>query len=107
MTDVNKLMQQAQEMQKRMSEMQEKLGDLEVTGEAGGGMVKVTLSGKGEARAVKLDPDSIDPAETEMLEDLLVAAFNDARGKVEEAVQKQTQDAMGGLQLPPGMNLPF
>jgi len=105
--NMSKLMQQAQQMQERMNEMQEKLGDLEVTGEAGGGMVKVTLNGKGEARSVSLDPETVSADDTEILEDLLVAAFNDARGKVETEVGRQTQEAMGGLQLPPGMKLPF
>lgn len=101
------LMKQAKEMQSKMTEMQEGLSDVEMEGQAGGGMVKVTLNGKGEARNVKIDPASVDMEDLEMLEDLIVAAVNDAKSKVEEEVQKQTQEMMGGMNLPAGMKLPF
>ena len=80
---------------------------LEVTGVAGGGMVQVTLNGKGEAKHVKVDRTLVDPKEVEMLEDLIVAAFNDARAKVEAHIAEKMRELTGGLDLPPGMQLPF
>jgi DNA-binding YbaB/EbfC family protein len=100
-------MKQAQQMQSKMTEMQEKLGELEVSGTSGGGMVTVTLNGKGEMRGVKLDKSLVDPEDIEVLEDLIVAAHNDAKGKAEAAMQDEMQKVTGGLQLPPGMKLPF
>ena len=107
MTNIGRMMKQAQEMQARMAEMQEKLGDLEVEGASGGGLVAVTLNGKGEMRRLKVDPSLADPAEVEVLEDLIIAAFNDAKAKVEARVAEEMQKVTGGLQLPPGMQLPF
>jgi hypothetical protein len=107
MTNIGRMMKQAQEMQARMAEMQEKLGELEVEGASGGGLVAVTLSGKGEMRRLKVDPSLADPAEVEVLEDLIIAAFNDAKAKVEARVAEEMQKVTGGLQLPPGMQLPF
>jgi hypothetical protein len=107
MKNLGNMMKQAQQMQAKMAEMQEKLGDLEVEGHAGGGMVAVTLNGKGEARKVKIDKTLCDPEETEVLEDLLVAAINDAKGKVESQVQEETSKVMGDLKLPPGFKMPF
>lgn len=101
------LMKQASQMQAKMQEMQEKLEALEVEGQAGGGMVAVTLSGKFDLRRVRIDPKLIDPAEPAMLEDLVVAAHADAKRKVEELVAAKMQEATGGLQLPGGMKLPF
>lgn len=105
--DLGAMMKQAQEMQKKMLEMQDKLGELEMDGVSGGGMVRCTLNGKGAARKLKIDPSLLVPEDVDMLEDLVVAAFNDAKGKLEEEVQSQTQAMMGGMQLPPGMKLPF
>ena len=107
MTNLGQMMKQAQEMQTKMAEIQEKLSDLEVTGSAGGGMVDVTLTGKNEARRVKIDPGLAGPENLEMLEDLLVAAVNDARTKVEARVTEKMSEITGGLQLPPGFKLPF
>ena len=101
------LMKQAQQMQERMQEVQAKLEALELDGEAGAGLVRVTLNGKGELRKLHIDPKLIDPAETEMLEDLIVAAHRDAKGKIEAATAAEMQKVTGGLQLPPGMKLPF
>jgi DNA-binding YbaB/EbfC family protein len=101
------LMKQAQQMQAKMEEMQAKLESLELSGEAGAGMVRMTLNGKGELRRIKIDPKLIDPAETEMLEDLIVAAHKDAKGKIETATAEEMQKITGGLPLPPGMKLPF
>ena len=107
MKNLGNMMKQAQQMQQRLAEMQESLGTIEVTGQSGAGMVTVTLNGKGEARRVKLDKSVVDPNEVEMLEDLIVAAFTDAKSKVESQVAEETQKLMGGLKLPPGMKLPF
>lgn len=105
MKDLMKLMKQAQEMQGRMQQMQAELADLTIDGQSGGGLVKVTLNGKGELGAVRIDPSLMKPGEAEMVEDLLIAAFADARAKVEVALQSKMQDITGGLPLPPGMKL--
>lgn len=105
--DIMKMMQQAQEIQGRMQKMQEELADLEVEGQSGGGLVKVKLNGKLEARSLKIDPSLIKAEEAEMLEDLVIAAFQDAKTKAETAVQAKMQEITGGLSLPPGLKLPF
>lgn len=107
MKNLQDMMKQAQAMQSKMAEMQNRLGDIEVEGQSGAGMVKVTLNGRGEARRISVDKAVVDPNEVEVLEDLLVAAVNDAKSKVEAAVQAETQKLMGGLKLPPGLKLPF
>lgn len=107
MKNFGNLMKQAQEMQAKMEQMQAGLADMEVTGQSGGGMVTATLNGKGEMRGLKIDKSLADPEDVEVLEDLIVAAVNDAKGKVEAEVQAKTQELMGGLNLPPGMKLPF
>ena len=107
MKNLGNMLKEAQKMQARMAEMQQRLAEVEVAGDAGGGMVAVTLNGKGEVRRVSIDPSLIDPAEKEMLEDLVVAAFNDAKAKVEAHVQEEMAKLTGGLQLPPGMKPPF
>jgi hypothetical protein len=103
--DLMKLMKQAGEIQGRMQKLQEDLAALEVEGHSGGGLVKVTLNGKMEARAVKIDPSLIKAEEAEMLEDLILAALQDATGKAEAAVQAKVQEITGGLALPPGLKL--
>ena len=107
MKNLGQLMKQAQEMQAKMSEMQDQLGAIEVSGSAGGGMVTITLSGKSEMRGVTIDSALATPDDTEVLEDLIIAAFNDAKAKVEARVQEEMSKLTGGLNLPPGMNLPF
>lgn len=107
MKNLGQMMRQAQEMQTRMAELQKRLEAEEVTGQSGGGMVTVTLTCKGEARRIALDPKLIDPAEKEVLEDLIVAALNDARGKADAKLAEETTKLMGGLSLPPGFKLPF
>ena len=107
MKNIGQIMKQAQEMQTKMAELQEQLAGLEVAGSAGGGMVQVTMSGKGELRGVKIDPSLANPDDIEVLEDLIMAAANDAKAKVEARVQEEMQKLTGGLQLPPGMQLPF
>jgi DNA-binding YbaB/EbfC family protein len=101
------MMKQAQEMQSKMQDMQAKLEALELTGESGAGLVKVTMNGKGDMRKIKIDPKIVDPADTDMLEDLIMAATRDAKTKVEAAAADEMQKITGGLQLPPGMKLPF
>lgn len=107
MRDFTGMMKQARELQSRMQEMQEQIAAIEVTGTAGGGLVAVTLVGNGIMKAVKIDPSLAKPDEAEILEDLLLAAHNDARAKLETKTAELTQEATGGLPLPPGMKLPF
>src|ERR1700722_6487946 len=101
------LMKQAQQMQSKMQEMQSKLETMEVEGVSGAGLVAVTLNGKGDLRRVKIDPKLADPADMEMLEDLIVAAHRDAKSKIDAMSQEEMQKVTGGLQLPPGMKLPL
>ncbi|MBO0764226.1 MAG: YbaB/EbfC family nucleoid-associated protein [Hyphomicrobiaceae bacterium] len=105
MNDLMKMIKQAQELQGRMQQLQEELSALEVEGQSGGGLVKVTLNGKMEARGVKLDPSLLKPEDAEMLEDLILAAFQDAKAKVEAALQEKMREVTGGLPLPPGLKL--
>lgn len=105
MKDLMKMMQQAQEIQGRMQKMQEELQGLEIEGKSGAGMVAVRLNGKGEMRGLRIDPGLMKPGESEILEDLILAAFQDARGKVEAEMASKMQDVTGGLQLPPGLKL--
>jgi len=105
MRDLMGLMKQAQELQARVQKMQEELANLEIEGQAGAGLVCVTLNGKGEMRRLKIDPSLMKPEETEILEDLIVAGFQDAKSKVEQAVQSKMQEVTGGLPLPPGLKL--
>lgn len=105
--DIGEIMKQAGAMQAKMQEMQEKLAELEVTGEAGGGMVKVTLNGKGYAKAVAIERSLVKEDDAEILEDLIAAAINDAKSKLEEQSQEQMKAMTAGMPLPPGMKLPF
>jgi len=107
MKNLGQMLKQAQQMQAKMAEMQERLGELEIDGVAGGGLVRVTLNGKGEMKGVKVDPSLIKPDEAEILEDLIVAAHADAKAKVEAKNAEAMRELTGGLQLPPGLNLPF
>ena len=107
MKNLGDMMRKAQEVQTRMAEMQEELGRTELSGSAGGGMVEVTLSGKVEVRRVRIDPSLFQSGDVEVVEDLVMAAFNDAKAKVEAHVAEKMQEITGGLQLPPGMQLPF
>ena len=107
MKNLGQLMKQAQEMQEKMAEMQESLVAVEIEGAAGAGLVTVVLNGKGEMRRLKIDPTLVKPEDAEILEDLIVAAHNDAKSKIEARVQEETQKLMGGLPLPPGMKFPF
>ncbi|MGD1888526.1 MAG: YbaB/EbfC family nucleoid-associated protein [Cohaesibacteraceae bacterium] len=104
--DIMKMMKQAKDMQDKMQSMQADMADETVDGVAGGGMVTITLSGKGDMKALKIDPSLLAPGEGEILEDLIMAAHNDARAKVETMMAEKTQEMMSGLGLPPGMKLP-
>src|ERR1700710_264762 len=101
------LMKQASQMQAKMEEMQSRLETLEIEGPAGAGMVTITLSGKGDLRRIKLDPKLADPAEMEMLEDLIVAAHAEAKRHLEARTSEEMQKVTGGMTLPPGLKLPF
>ncbi|MDA0997627.1 MAG: YbaB/EbfC family nucleoid-associated protein [Proteobacteria bacterium] len=107
MQNLGKMLKQAQQFQERMAQMQTELAEMEIVGRSGGGMCQVTLNGKGEAKKVLIDPALVKPEDAEVLEDLIVAAINDARGKADEAMKEKMQEITGGLQLPPGMQLPF
>ncbi len=107
MKNLGAMMKQAQEMQTKMAEMQESLAVMEAEGASGGGMVRVRLNGKSEVLAVSIDPGLMVPDDREVLEDLIVAAFKDAKSKVETMVQEKMSELTGGLKLPPGMQLPF
>ncbi len=107
MKNLGNLMKQAQQMQAKMAEVQERLASIEVMGASGGGLVQATLTGKSELRRLKIDPSLVDPKEVEVLEDLIVAAINDARAKAEATTAEEMRQLTGGLQLPPGMKLPF
>jgi len=105
--DIGEMMKQAGEMQAKMQEMQEQIAGLEVTGEAGGGMVKVTMNGKGYAKAVAIEPALLKEDDAEILEDLIAAAINDAKSKLETQSAEQMKAMTAGLSLPPGFKLPF
>ena len=107
MKNLGSLMKQAQKMQENMARMKEELENMEIEGSAGAGMVKVVLTGKGHARKVTIDPSLGGAEDLSVLEDLLVAAVNDAKTKAEAQVQEKMQEMTGGLQLPPGMEFPF
>ena len=107
MTNLGQMLKQAQEMQSKMAEMQAKLEGVEVTGASGGGLVTVTLGGKGDVRKIKIDPSIVDAGEVEVLEDLIAAGVNDAKAKLEARVAEEMGKITGGLNLPPGIKLPF
>jgi DNA-binding YbaB/EbfC family protein len=107
MKNIAGLMKQASQMQAKMAEMQARVEAMEVTGQSGAGMVLVTLSGKGALRGVKIDPKLADPAEMEMLQDLLVSAHADAKRKLDQMMADEMSKVTGGLDLPAGLKLPF
>jgi len=94
-------------MQSKMTALQADLANKEMTGQAGGDLVQAVVNGKGDVKKIKIDPKAVDTDDLEMLEDLIVAACNDAKSKADAYVASETEKAMGGLKLPPGMNLPF
>ncbi|KXF79013.1 nucleoid-associated protein [Paramesorhizobium deserti] len=107
MRDMMGMLKQAKEMQAKMQAMQDEIANLEATGTSGGGLVSVTLSGKGVMSALKIDPSLLKEDEAEILEDLIVAAHNEAKTKIEALMAEKTQALTAGLPLPPGFKLPF
>ena len=107
MVNIGNMMKQAQQLQKKMADAQEKLKSIEVEGVSGGGVVKVIATAKGEIKRIDIDKSLLKPEDKEITEDLLVAAINDAKVKGEEAAQEEMKSVTGGLPLPPGMKLPF
>jgi hypothetical protein len=107
MPDLNELMKMAQEAQAKLLQAQEDLDKVEVEGVSGGGMVRIRASAKGRIVSVDIDESLLQPSEKQMVEDLVAAAINDARGKADLAAQEAMRNATGGLQLPPGVKLPF
>lgn len=105
--NIGALMRQAQQLQANMQKAQEELSQLEVTGESGGGMVKVTMTGRHEVRRVQIEPSVAAAGDVEMLEDLVAAACNDAVRKASDAAQEKMSGMMGGMPLPPGFKLPL
>jgi len=105
--DIMGMMKKAQAMQAKLQEAQEELGRLEVEGASGGGMVSVAMTAKGEVKAVRIDPSLMTAADKEILEDLIIAAFADAKGKADRLAAEKMQELTAGLPLPPGMKLPF
>lgn len=105
--NIQKMMKQAQEMQSKFSQMQEKLGDEEMAGSAGNGLVSVLINGKGELRKLSVDKSLVDPEEKDMMEDLIIAAFNDAKNKMDAYASEQMSKVTSGMGLPAGMKLPF
>jgi hypothetical protein len=106
MANMNQFVKQAQAMQANLQKAQAEIATLEVTGESGGGMLKVTMTGRHEVKRVQIDP-SVSAEDREMLEDLIAAAINDAVHRVESATQAKMSSVMGGMSLPAGMKLPF
>ena len=107
MVNIGNMMKQAQQLQKKMAEAQEKLNTIEVEGSSGGGMVKVVATAKGDVKQIKIDDSLMLKEEKEMTEDLIVAAINDAKQKGEAVSQEQMKLVTGGIPLPPGMKMPF
>ena len=105
MKDIMGMMKQAQQLQARMQQLQEELAAAEIEGRSGGGLVKLTLDGKGQIKRVKIDPSLMRADETEILEDLILAAGQDAKNKVEVLMADKMKEATGGMALPPGMKL--
>ena len=107
MVDFMGMMKKAEELQQKMQAMQDEAGRATVDGHSGGGLVTVTLSGKGEMKGLKIDPSLFKEDDVEVLEDLIVAAHNEAKGKAEQMMQQKMAEMTQGLPLPPGMKLPF
>ncbi|WP_375609197.1 YbaB/EbfC family nucleoid-associated protein [Bartonella sp. AC53GZZY] len=107
MREMMSMMKKAKEMQEKMQQIQEEMANLQVVGVAGGGLVSVTLNGKNTITAIQIDPSLLKPEEAEILEDLIMAAYNEARTKIEVAIEEKTKSMTAGLPLPSGFKLPF
>jgi DNA-binding YbaB/EbfC family protein len=105
--DLMGMMKQAKELQAKMEALQQEVAAMEITGASGGGLVKVTLSAKGELRSIAIDPSLLKAEEKEIVEDLIVAAHAEGRKKADAAMQEKMREVTAGLPLPPGMKLPF
>lgn len=105
--NIGNMMKQAQQLQANMQRAQAEIASMEVTGESGGGMAKIVMTGKYEARRVTLDPTVLSSGDKEMLEDLIAAAINDAAQKIEKATKEKMSSSVAGINLPPGVKLPF
>mgnify|MGYP001175667437 FL=1 len=103
----NNMMKQAQELQKKMAEAQKKVESLEAEGTSGGGLIKIIIDGKNNVRSVKIDESLISKEDIEILEDLILAAFNDGKEKIQKKISDEMSSITGGLQLPPGFKMPF
>jgi len=103
--DFSSMMKQAQQLQGKMQEMQAEMDTMECTGTSGAGLVSVSLNGKGDMKSLKIDESLLKPGEGEILEDLIIAAHNDAKAKMEGQLQEKMKDVTGGLPIPPGMKL--
>lgn len=107
MTNFVQMMQKAQKVKQGLQEMQARVAQMEMTGEAGGGAVSCLVNGRFELKAIKISPAVINPQEADVLEDLIIAAVNDARAKAEKVMADETGKIMQGMGLPPGLDLPF
>ncbi|MFL2679655.1 MAG: YbaB/EbfC family nucleoid-associated protein [Alphaproteobacteria bacterium] len=107
MTNISQIMKQAKEMQEKMAEVQKKIEQSEVEGTSGGGAVKVIMDGKHNLKKINIDSNLVDKDEVEVLEDLIIAAINDANQKISENMSNQLGSISSGMGLPPGMKLPF
>ena len=107
MKNLGAMMKQAQQMQSRMTELQEEIEHFESEGQSGGGMITVRMNGKFDIQGISIDPSMIDPEDPDLLADLITAAFNDAKAKIDAFKQEKMQEMTGGLPLPPGFKLPF
>ena len=107
MNNMSQIMKQAKAMQEKMAEVQKKIEEMEIEGNAGGGAIKIIVNGKHEVKKIKIDPTLIVQEESEVLEDLIVAAINDANKKISENMNNQLGSLSSGMGLPPGMKLPF
>ena len=105
MKDIMGMMKQVGQMQARLKDVQDELARAEIEGQSGGGLVRITLDGKGEVKRVRIDTSLMKPDDAEILEDLIVAAATDARGKADAAMQAKMAEVTGGLPLPPGIKL--
>lgn len=105
--DFNQFLKQAQGMQKKMQDMQDQMANAEYIGKAGGGLINITVTGRGEVRKVDIASSLLKANEKDILEDLIVAAFNDAKQKVDQDSQNSMSNAFGDLSLPPGLKMPF
>ncbi|WP_332059766.1 MULTISPECIES: YbaB/EbfC family nucleoid-associated protein [unclassified Bartonella] len=107
MRDMMSMMKKAKEMQEKMQQIQKEMVNLQEIGTAGGGLVSITLNGQNTITAITIDPSLIKPEETEILEDLIMAAYNEAKAKIETAIAEKTQSITAGLPFPSGFKLPF